>query len=114
MAECSRSQYGDRYRKTFWSQATPVEKAISAAVAELNEPTASEILQHLTQHGFEPGIQELEDGINYLELSQLLVIEGNRHRLLSKQFATYMDIYPYSFWYEQWLNDYEDNIFNQG
>jgi hypothetical protein len=77
------------YRETFWSQATPIEKAMSVVVAQMGNVSERDMLHQLKNAGFDIVSNHIERGIRYLTLSHLLIAREKGYRIQPQRFSEY-------------------------
>lgn len=84
--EVNTSEYRSRYQKTFWSQASPTEKALTIGVIENHGLSESQAINYLKQMSIEISIRELERAFRYLTLNQLLINRDGIYQLQPIEF----------------------------
>jgi hypothetical protein len=92
--------YRDRYIETYWSQSTPLEKAVSIIISESQPVSVNQIHSKLKDNGFKVSIEELRKGIRYLTLCQLLASTKDEYRINLVKFKEMFSIFSYSTWME--------------
>lgn len=97
-------EFQREYIDTFWSQATPVEKAMSVVVAQMGSVSERNMLHQLKNADFDIVSNHIERGIRYLTLSHLLVARENGYRIQPQLLPEYL-LNRYS--YTEWLENFK-------
>ena len=97
------SPFREQYLATYWSQATPIEKAISVCAAEKKTVTLPDIKSRLAAAGCVASIGELKRCVNYLILCQLLEADSDSYRIRPARFVDALAPFPLSAWLEDFL-----------
>jgi hypothetical protein len=100
-------EYVQEYQSTFWSQATPLEKAASIVVSEAGSVGEGEILTTLRGFGFKVTMSEVQRGLRYLGLSQLLTSADGQYSIQPTQFARHLSALTCSQWCENFQIDWQ-------
>lgn len=96
--------FRDYFLQTFWSQATPAEKAITVYVASVGTAKENQIYTWLHDQGFAISGPQLQSGLRYLQLNQLLRQDAGGFTI---QPQTYHDYLSYET-AEHWLKIFRE------
>ena len=106
----SKTDFRDRYLSTFWAQATPLEKAISICIDNSNvECTLQHIYPSLQKEGFDITTDQIQRGLRYLELSQLLKEENGAYQIRVTRFSSYIQQLSYDKRIQDLLIEWKDD-----
>jgi arginine repressor len=90
--------YHDRYLETYWSQSSPLEKAVSIVIAEHQPMTLKQIHSKLRDQGFQATIEQIRKAIRYLSLCQILVSNGEEYSINLVKFKELLSVFTYTTW----------------
>lgn len=110
LQNCTTNDFQGIYLETFWSQSTPLEKAMGTLVAENGQGLKSEIIEGIFDFGFNPTIPEVERGLRYLTLCQVLKSEGEIYSIKPIKFTEFLFSggLPFKLWMNSFLREYND------
>lgn len=98
--QVQRVAYRDRYIDTFWSQATATERAMSIVLADAGGASLVELFTYLGECGLDVRVDELERGLRYLRLSQLVEADGEDFKIRPERFHSLVRHFSVAEWLE--------------
>ncbi len=101
-------EFRENCRSTFWSQAEPQEKAMSVVICQRERANIDELLQELRKVGFDLTIAQIERGLRYLTLSQLLINVEKHYEIKPQCFAEYLSDFPVEEWFNSFLSEWQE------
>lgn len=108
LIQCKSSSFRETFMETFWSQSSPLERAICLYIANQNKTSKNKILTELYKFGFEPTISDFERGLRYVKLCQIVKIEREIYSIKPHKFKEFLfsSGYPYKMWMRTFLREY--------